>query len=144
MASVRDIESEIAIKLKKLLDNEFDIFCKEYRIDRYKLIYSHRYTSKVGDNMTYYRLLSLYPFSDELQTEWNIRECKILIPFFLRYLKINKIGLYCSIRYRMYNILHDFTYMDAYRLYFGIMAYNHSPILKCWYNDIYLVAAKVE
>ena len=110
-------------------------------MDRYKLIYNHRYTSMVDDNMTYYKLL--YPF-DELQTKWNIRECTILFPFFLRYLKIYKIGLYCSIRNRIYNHLHDFTYMDAYRLYLGIMCYNRSPILKCWYNEIYLKVVNVK
>lgn len=138
------IEDIIISELRKLLYDEFVIFCREKKISRKKLIRNFNHPDALVINYS-----MLLHHNGELQREWLNRECEIVFPFFTRFVKHEDIEEYRFLRGRFfrYHAFYHMEYVGTFEYLYPysriIRSLNYS-LFKRWHNGIYLVASKVK
>lgn len=127
MTNFRTIEAEIAYKLKKKLEDEFEIFCEKHKINLRKLLIKvHLGLSK---NICRTSLLS---YNQELYKEWIKIENNILITYLLRYIKILDVNDYQSLRCSFSAKIPRYFVKDSSYLYASIKDKLHDSYCALW------------
>ncbi len=139
------IEDIIISKLKEILYNEFIIFCREKKISRKKLIRNFNHPDALVINYS-----MLLHHNEELQREWLNRECRIIFPFFIRFVKHEDIEEYRFLRGRFFRYHASYYHIEKIGAFEFLYPYSriikslNYSLFKRWHNGIYMVASKVK
>lgn len=139
------IENIIISELRKLLYDEFVIFCRRKKISRKKLIRNFNHPDALVINYS-----MLLHHNGELQREWLDKECEIVFPFFTRFVKHEDIEEYRFLRGRFFRYHASYYHMEKVDNFEYLYPYSriirglNYSLFKRWYNGIYLVATKVK
>lgn len=149
MVEIETIEEKFVCKLKKVLHDEFIIFCDRNEIN-WKELLSNANIVKSRKHASFYVCYSTLLFYDtRLVLEWNDILYKIVIPYLLRYIKKLGVRDYRLLRNRFF---HDIPWYletlgisyDSSLLYLGIKERLNNTQLHYWENEIYIKAVNLD